>query len=459
MPRSPNSKLPKGVRIASETIRGNRYFTVRLGKKFTGRSNTIRRRFSSQKEAVNWILGDAQGERAVSESVIGLQAHHGESAFELTPEQLGEAIWAIKQCETGGVSLTETVKAALQAEKRCHEAGTTLEKALDTGLAHTKPRASQMGFETALHRMLEEKVQDGCSVSHVAELKKKAMRFCRWLPKPKQASISYVSSHDILAYIQAVGKSSGNKKAILRNLSPLFSWSKQNGFIPSNPCKGLSVGRQGKGDTRDVCNPSGERVRVVRFKCSEMRQILMLLRDGFTVTAPVSPAKSDRFHAVFGSGSVTVKAGELVPWFVLGCFAGLRPEEAAKVPWSCIDFQLSQVEVPRHLAKDRQDRFVPMESVLRAWLEPLKRADGDMIPPNFRRKRLALRTKLGWKQWPPDITRHTYGTFHLAKFKDAGKTSENMGHERPKTLRKHYRDAVKDPREADEFWSLTPDSL
>jgi serine/threonine protein kinase len=50
----------------------------------------------------------------------------------------------------------------------------------------------------------------------------------------------------------------------------------------------------------------------------------------------------------------------------------------------------------------------------------------------------------GMNCWPKDRLRHSYGSSHLAKFRHAGNTAQNMGHRTTDMLYKHYRDVIKD---------------
>ena len=62
----------------------------------------------------------------------------------------------------------------------------------------------------------------------------------------------------------------------------------------------------------------------------------------------------------------------------------------------------------------------------------------------------------GMNPWPKDCLRHSYGSYHLAKFRHAGNTAENMGHRNTDMLYKHYRDVIKDQGDVDAFWKLGP---
>jgi integrase len=437
MPRVRQSELPSGVSIKKDTLHGTECFRVSLGKKFTGKKDPIRRRFPTLKLAHAWLFGEAQEKKVQVESVLDLQARHGEAAFKLSHEQLAEAIAAFKACSEAGVGLTASV---------------------EMGVAHAKPASGKISVEDATTKMIAEKTEDGCSPAHTTELKKKITRFKKWLPQGKQKNISFVSVLDVRAFIDEVGKTSGNKRAIRRNLSPLFAWAVEHGYIPRNPCTKMAVGRRRNASQKMAVNPDGEKVRVVRFKVVDLRRALALLKNGFELAAPPAEPQREKFNKKFGALLVRVAPMKLIPWFVLGCFAGLRPEEAEKFRWEWVDFDNSQLDVPRHIAKDRQDRYPAIEPVLRDWLKAFECKKGAMKPRNFRRLKQALTRKLGWKKWPIDITRHSYGSFHLAKYKNAGLTCEYMGHTSPKTLKSYYREAVKNPQEILDYWDSTPES-
>ena len=61
-----------------------------------------------------------------------------------------------------------------------------------------------------------------------------------------------------------------------------------------------------------------------------------------------------------------------------------------------------------------------------------------------------------WNPWPKDCLRHSYGSYHLARFRHAGDTAENMGHRSTDMLYKHYRDVIKEQGDIDAFWKLIP---
>ena len=63
---------------------------------------------------------------------------------------------------------------------------------------------------------------------------------------------------------------------------------------------------------------------------------------------------------------------------------------------------------------------------------------------------------MDWKDWPDDILRHSYGSYHLAKHRNAALTAEQISHKNARMLYAHYREVVKEASAIDEYWKLTP---
>jgi hypothetical protein len=63
--------------------------------------------------------------------------------------------------------------------------------------------------------------------------------------------------------------------------------------------------------------------------------------------------------------------------------------------------------------------------------------------------------RLSGAPWPANVTRHSFVSYHLAAFENAGKTALEAGHSEA-MLFAHYR-AVVTETTALEFWALRPD--
>ena len=168
---------------------------------------------------------------------------------------------------------------------------------------------------------------------------------------------------------------------------------------------------------------------------------------------------------------------EMVPFFALTIFAGLRPDvdgEVGRLIWEDVNFEEQWIRVAANFDnKTETRRFVPMEPNLLLWLKPWEEENGKVLPKNFvKRRRYITRGKYQasprtpasqWTELVPygrhvhDITRHTYGSYLEAKYRDRNVVKENMGHADFETYEQHYRNA-RSPRQGQEFWEIVPPS-
>jgi len=128
-------------------------------------------------------------------------------------------------------------------------------------------------------------------------------------------------------------------------------------------------------------------------------------------------------------------------------FGGLRASEAAALEENEIGEKF--IEVTAAKAKTRRRRLVTIQPVLRAWL-----ALGGCLPLRQVNNRLRAVTLALGQRWPKNAPRHSFCSYHLAKFQNAGKTALEAGHTE-QVLFNSYREIVT-PADADEFWSILP---
>jgi len=144
----------------------------------------------------------------------------------------------------------------------------------------------------------------------------------------------------------------------------------------------------------------------------------------------------------------------LVPYIAIGLFAGLRISELELLDWSAVKLTERTIVVGKGIAKKRSRRIVDISDNLAEWLAPYKQEFGSIAGDNVRSRRdeLILMAKITWK---PNGLRHSFGSYHLAKFNDTAKTAFEMGHHDPAIVHDHYKVLV-DPAAAERFWKLRP---
>lgn len=148
---------------------------------------------------------------------------------------------------------------------------------------------------------------------------------------------------------------------------------------------------------------------------------------------------------------------DILPGLLLGFFAGIRRAELGRLDWSEIDFEEKHIEIKAAKAKTASRRIIAMQPNLKAWLQPLKKHAGPVMPSEMVwRSRLADAMKLAKiSEWPHNAARHSFASYHLAEFKNAPALALEMGHSNTKMIFEHYR-ALVTPKSAKVYWGIFP---
>jgi site-specific recombinase XerC len=132
-------------------------------------------------------------------------------------------------------------------------------------------------------------------------------------------------------------------------------------------------------------------------------------------------------------------------------FCGLRSAEMERI--SEAEIKAEFVEVTAAKAKTRRRRLVPIQANLKAWLQL-----GGQLPLHDVNNRMrwftAALKKARGVEWPHNVTRHSWCSYHLAQFRSAAETALQAGHSE-QMLFQHYRELVT-PDQAREFWEIKP---
>jgi len=247
----------------------------------------------------------------------------------------------------------------------------------------------------------------------------------------------------ILAWIESYeaqpGKiASPQTRANLKTkFSQFLKFSKLKGWIENNPLEGIQIDRPPR--------------------------------------APVAILDLKQVRRILSAADASENRDIVLPYAAVCLFAGLRPNsEAEQLRWQDINFSTGDIHVRAETSKTREERFVPMEANLIAWLEscPIRHPGPiiGLIPGRFSQrwdgiKRLAgykvgAEPDKGWpamaQDWPVDAMRHTFASMWLATHKSRAELAERMGNSE-KIIRQHYRRAIR-PEVAQEFWEIMPES-
>lgn len=144
------------------------------------------------------------------------------------------------------------------------------------------------------------------------------------------------------------------------------------------------------------------------------------------------------------------RAPDLVWYWTLGCWAGLRPMELSRLCWEDLDWERGHILVrPEVAGKTLRERFVPMESPvlsLREVSRP-KRVSGasgrvcgykdvPRIAAIFREAGI-----FGPEGWPQDVMRHSYISYRIGRGDSLARIAEGAGNSEG-VIRRRYRRPV-----------------
>jgi integrase len=195
----------------------------------------------------------------------------------------------------------------------------------------------------------------------------------------------------------------------------------------------------------------------------------------FNPLAPIPGAKETHAKTISISTPAEVNAillwcqendAALIPYFVLGYFAGMRPEaEIQHATFERINFATKTIDCRTTKTRKASRRHIPLEDAAAAWLAPFARRKGSIMVTNFRKRFDAARVgaaaalKLPEFPWGHDCMRHSYGSYWEASHRNEPgcreKLSYNMGHTSFKTFDQYYRND-RTEAEAKAYWSIMP---
>ena len=146
---------------------------------------------------------------------------------------------------------------------------------------------------------------------------------------------------------------------------------------------------------------------------------------------------------------------KILPYLAIALFGGLRDAELKRLDWSDVQFLTGYIRISASVSKTGRERLVPITENMKAWLEPVGKARGPVTPANWRNLLETARSTAKITDWPHDATRHSFGTYEMARTKDIGHVSEVMGNS-PAIVQRHYKAAVPFEQGA-EYFAILPD--
>lgn len=149
---------------------------------------------------------------------------------------------------------------------------------------------------------------------------------------------------------------------------------------------------------------------------------------------------------------------EILPLIAIGAFAGVRTAELIKLEWSDVDFGRGTVKVEKAKSKTAANRWITMEPCLLAWLSAFRGRTGPIFQGNVYSFLHSVRkaSKLaGIAKCPKNGLRHSFASYHYAKYKNAAGLASDLGHTTTKLIFSTYRDLAH-PEEGERYFNIFP---
>jgi integrase len=354
----------------------------------------------------SWFDSEAEAKAAAKKQNSQLE-DYGSKSFTLSASQRAQAEEAIRLLTPYGPSLVDAAQAVISRLELASKSITVQELVSKTEEYYRsivdRNEATEGHLETL--RKAGRRLNAGFGDVRTGELT--PGRIEEWLNglKNKEGDpLATATRNQVHTYVQRI-----------------FWYGKKIGVLPSNPLEDTEKARSRKMKEISVLTPD---------------QMVELLK----VTSP-----------------------EIIPFFALGAFAGLRIDEIQKLDWKHVDLEHRKIDLTWFPTKTLQPRWAPISDNLAAWLDPYSRSCGSFIPiarngknsaQLLRNLREKAEKKAGLWPWPNNCLRHSYISYRLALTEDVGQVALEAGHD-PKTLAAWYRRPIR-KEVAEKFWAIFP---
>jgi integrase len=311
---------------------------------------------------------------------------------------------------TAALSISDAMRVeAIECSEKLRAFSKTLRDATNFYVTHLQTTNRSRKTREVISELLNTRTRDGLSERYLADLR---VRLARFSGVFGARLIATVTAGEIDDWLRSLGVGTVTRNTFRRRLIILFKFANGRGYLSENSMDHVERVKEHPGDVGILTVTETERL----LECASF---------------------------------------ETLPYWAIGAFAGLRRAEIERLAWSEVNFDDAFIEVKAAKAKTASRRIVTIQENLLAWLAPYRLYTGHVCPANLQKKinddRDRARLRLNW---PQNALRHSFGSYHLARFNDSARLALEMGNS-PAMIFKHYRELVK-PKEAARYWEILP---
>ena len=395
------ANLPSGVSLTKRKhTRGEELFCAYLGKKFTG-GKAIRKFFKKEQDARDWLNGEDVKKLAKPKAgVVQLFKVAGEvglKGFEPKPDELMEALVALRRCKEAGIGISE---------------------AIDVGVKALCPAGHPVTLREACDSVYNQRKLEGLSDGHLKTMKGIFDRVCESLGAEK---LHKITRKRLQAWSNAQKTQTGElfaestRQSYYRYLGMVFREGVMSDWCSQNPVQSLKKNYRIKAQTVTV------------LTADEMARLL---------------------------GAALRHRKDLVASLAIKAFAGLRSSEVMRLDWASV--QDDALQVPAPVSKTGISRVIEHIDPMSAWLRGRRKESGKVVDLNPKSWHNAIDSlaKIAGVTVARNSIRHSFGTYRYFVLKSPYQVSEEMGNS-PKMVKSRYVNLSVPKEDFTNWWKIT----
>ena len=259
-------------------------------------------------------------------------------------------------------------------------------------------REKTVTFAKAVETALEDRKRKGLRARSIVDFRYLCKRVMKLNPGLAERRVRSITSEDCRVYLQAAyGESPSQYRKARAILSGVFSTAMRHDWCDANP--------------------------VARVEVPDV------------VEKPIEPLTIEEVEHLEAAAQLPEHRDMQLSLHLM-LYCGIRPTEVSRInPETDIDWEHAQVLVRPSTSKTGGGRVVPLR---RAGAIAVR-----TIPRRWVHRWRALRKAAGWGKenahpWRQDVCRHTFATYHAARFRNFAALQLEMGHRDSSLLRTRY---------------------
>ena len=306
---------------------------------------------------------------------------------------------ALEVLRSTGIDVLEAALVAKEALAQGRGRVRRARECVRLGAEEMRKRERTVTFAKAVETALEDRKRKGLRARSIVDFRYLCKRMMKMNPGLAERRVRSVTSEDCRRYLEtAFGGSAAQYRKARAIMSGVFSTAIRHDWCDSNP--------------------------VARVDVPEV------------VEKPIEPLTIEEVERLEAAAQLPEHEDMQLSLHLM-LYCGIRPTEVSRIdPERDIDWQNQRVVVRPTTSKTGGGRVVP----LRCGNIDALRHD---IPRRWVQRWRALRKAAGWGKetahpWRQDVCRHTFATYHAARFRNFAALQMEMGHRDSSLLRTRY---------------------